>query len=67
VTGMPLALVILLSLLLGIVIASLSGLMKVLKLRYRIRQLEAQVSQLIAAQTPSPSSSRAPPSPTLPV
>lgn len=66
VTGMPLALVILLSLLLGIVFASLSGLIKVLKLRYRIRQLEAQVSQLIAAQTPSPSSPSAPQTPTLP-
>ncbi|MGH7399168.1 MAG: lipopolysaccharide assembly protein LapA domain-containing protein [Candidatus Rokuibacteriota bacterium] len=66
VTGMPLALVILLSLLLGIVFASLSGLMKVLKLRYRVRQLEAQVSQLIAAQTPSPSSPHAPQGPTLP-
>ena len=66
VTGMPLALVILLSLLLGIVFASLSGLMKVLKLRYRVRQLEAQVSQLIAGQTPSPSSSHAPQGPTLP-
>lgn len=64
VTGMPLALVILLSLLLGIVIASLSGVVKVLKLRYRIRQLEAQVSQLIAAQSPSPP--RAPQGPSLP-
>lgn len=66
VTGMPLALVILLSLLLGIVIASLSGVVKVVKLRYRIRQLEAQVSQLIAAQSPSPPSPRAPQDPSLP-
>ncbi|HSL49722.1 MAG TPA: LapA family protein [Candidatus Deferrimicrobiaceae bacterium] len=66
VTGMPLALVILLSLLLGIVIASLSGVVKVLKLRYRIRQLEAQVSQLIAAQSPSPPPPRAPQGPSLP-
>jgi uncharacterized integral membrane protein len=66
VKGMPVALVILLSLLLGIVIASLSGVMKILKLRYRIRQLEAQVSQLIAAQTPPPPSSRAPQGPSLP-
>jgi uncharacterized integral membrane protein len=70
VTGMPLALVILLSLLLGIVFASLTGIVKVVKLRYRVRQLEAQVSQLIAAQTtpPSPASPapRAPQGPSLP-
>jgi uncharacterized integral membrane protein len=69
VTGMPLALVILLSLLLGVVFASLSGLVKILKLRYRIRQLESQVSQLIAAQAPSPpspSAPREPPGPSLP-
>jgi uncharacterized integral membrane protein len=56
--GMPVALVILLSLLLGVVLASLSGLVKVLRMRYRIRQLESQVNQLIAAQ---PSSAAAPP------
>jgi uncharacterized integral membrane protein len=44
------ALVILLSLLVGVVFTSLSGLVKVLKMRYRIRQLENQVGQLIAAQ-----------------
>ena len=68
VRGMPLALVILLSLLLGIVFASLSGLVKILKLKYRVRQLEAQVSQLIAAQTPSssPAAPRAPQGPSLP-
>jgi uncharacterized integral membrane protein len=70
VEGMPLALVILLSLLLGIVFTSLSGLVKILKLKYRIRQLETQVSQLIAAQTPpsspSPSPPRAPQGPSLP-
>ena len=66
VQGMPLALVILLSLLLGMVFASLSGLVKILKLRYRIRQLETQVSQLIAAQTAPPPSPRAPQSPSLP-
>ena len=68
VTGMPLALVILLSLLLGVVFASLSGLVKILKLRYRIRQLETEVSQLIAAQipAPAPSSPRAPQGPSLP-
>jgi len=42
--------VILLSLLVGVVFTSLSGLVKVLKMRYRIRQLEHQVGQLIAAQ-----------------
>ena len=66
VQGMPLALVILLSLLLGTVFASLSGLVKILKLKYRVRQLEAQVSQLIAAQTASPSAPHAPQGPSLP-
>ena len=65
VQGMPLALVILLSLLLGIVFASLSGLVKILKLRFRIRQLENQVAQLTTAQTVPPSP-RAPQGPTLP-
>ena len=46
--GMPLALVILLSLLVGVVFASLSGAVRVWKLRYRIRQLESQVAQLTA-------------------
>jgi uncharacterized integral membrane protein len=67
VTGMPLALVILLSLLLGVVIASLSGAVKILKLRYRVRQLEAQISQLIAAQGATPAAPpRAPQGPPLP-
>ncbi|MEX2220709.1 MAG: LapA family protein [Candidatus Rokuibacteriota bacterium] len=66
VTGMPLALVILLSLLVGIVFAALSGVVKVLKLQYRIRQLEAQVSQLIAAQAPPPAAPHAPQGPSLP-
>jgi uncharacterized integral membrane protein len=66
VTGMPVALVILLSLLLGVVFASLSGVMKILKLRYRVRQLETQVAQLIAAQTPPNSAPRAPQGPSLP-
>jgi uncharacterized integral membrane protein len=66
VQGMPLALVILLSLLLGTVFASLSGLVKILKLKYRVRQLEAQVSQLIAAQTAPPSAPGAPQGPSLP-
>src|SRR5581483_5769573 len=59
--GMPVALVILLSLLLGVVFASLSGLVKVLRMRYRIRQLESQVNQLIAAQPSSTTSSHLPP------
>jgi hypothetical protein len=67
---MPLALVILLSLLAGVIFASLSGAVKILKLRYRIRQLEAQLSQLITAQggtgaTPPPPP-RAPQGPPLP-
>ena len=67
VTGMPLALVILLSLLVGVTFASLSGLVKVLRMRFRIRQLENQVAQLIAAQ-PTPSAPHPPqgPSSTLP-
>jgi uncharacterized integral membrane protein len=64
--GMPLALVILLSLLVGVVFTSLSGLVKVLRMRYRIRQLESQVNQLIAAQPASQSPSRPPQSPTPP-
>jgi hypothetical protein len=50
------------------VFASLSGLVKILKLKYRVRQLETQVSQLIAAQTPSssPAAPRAPQGPSLP-
>jgi uncharacterized integral membrane protein len=68
VTGMPLALVILLSLLVGVIFASLSGAVKILKLRYRIRQLEAQLSQLIASQAGAapPSPPRAPQGPSLP-
>jgi uncharacterized integral membrane protein len=67
VKGMPLALVILLSLLVGVIFTSLSGLVKVLKMRFRIRELEKQVAQLIAAQQ-APPPPRAPqgPSPTLP-
>ncbi|HWN14515.1 MAG TPA: lipopolysaccharide assembly protein LapA domain-containing protein [Candidatus Dormibacteraeota bacterium] len=67
VKGMPLALVILLSLLVGVVFASLSGLVKVLKMRYRIRQLETQVGQLIAAQPVPPPPPRAPQSPAPPL
>jgi uncharacterized integral membrane protein len=54
--GMPLALVILLSLLIGVVFASLSGAVRVWKLRSRVRQLEIQVAQLTAAQTAQPPS-----------
>ena len=61
--GMPVALVILLSLLLGVVFTSLSGLVKVLRMRYRIRQLESQVNQLIAAQPSPVAPSRLPPAP----
>jgi len=65
VQGMPLALVILLSLMVGVVFTSLSGVIKVMRMRLRIRQLENQVAQLIAAQ---PAANRTPqgPSPTLP-
>jgi uncharacterized integral membrane protein len=66
VKGMPLALVILLSLLVGVVFTSLSGLVKLLKMRYRIRQLETQVGQLIAAQPVPPPPPRAPQSPAPP-
>ena len=62
VEGIPLALVILVSLLVGIVFASLSGAVKVWKLRSRIRQLEAQVAAAQAATSPP----RADPGPTLP-
>ena len=41
--GMPLALVILLSLLVGVVFASLSGAVRHWRLRSRVRQLEAQI------------------------
>jgi len=66
VKGMPLALVILLSLLVGVVFTSLSGVVKVLKMRYRIRQLESQVGQLIAAQPVAPPPPRPPQSPAPP-
>jgi uncharacterized integral membrane protein len=50
--GMPLALVILLSLLVGVIFASLSGAVRHWRLRSRIRQLENQVAQLNAARSP---------------
>jgi hypothetical protein len=59
--------VILLSLLIGIVFASLSGAVKVWRLRSRCRQLENQVAQLTAAQAASaPPRATQGPSPTLP-
>jgi uncharacterized integral membrane protein len=63
--GIPLVLIIMLSLLIGLVVASLSGVVKVWRLRSRIRQLEAQIAQLNAAQT-LPSSPRATQGPSLP-
>jgi uncharacterized integral membrane protein len=56
--GMPLALVILLSLLVGVVFASLSGAVRHWRLRSRVRQLENQVAQLTATR---PSQDPAPP------
>ena len=50
--GMPLALVILLSLLVGVVFASLSGAVRHWRLRSRVRQLENQVAQLTAGRPP---------------
>ena len=46
--GMPLSLVILLSALAGIVFASVAGLAQQIRLRLRIRQLEARVAKLTA-------------------
>jgi uncharacterized integral membrane protein len=54
VEGMPLALVILLSVLGGLVIASCVGLLRRWKLRSRIRQLEAQLAAQQRPGTPSP-------------
>jgi uncharacterized integral membrane protein len=50
--GMPLALVILLSLLVGVIFASLSGAVRHWRLRSRVRQLENQLAQLTAARPP---------------
>jgi uncharacterized integral membrane protein len=63
--GMPLALVILLSLLVGVIFASLTGAVRHWRLRSRVRQLENQVAQLTAAQGVS-ASSRSPQGPTPP-
>ena len=47
--GMPLSLVILLSALAGIVLASVAGLAQQIRLRLRIRQLESRLAKLSAA------------------
>ena len=54
VEGMPLALVILLSVLSGLVLASCVGLLRRWKLRSRIRQLEAQLAAQERTGTPTP-------------
>ena len=54
VEGMPLALVILLSVLGGLVFASCMGLLRQLKLRSRIRQLEARLAAGERPGKPSP-------------
>ncbi len=54
--GMPLALVILLSVLGGLVLASCVGLLRHLKLRSRIRQLKAQLAAQERPGTPTPPS-----------
>ena len=50
--GAPLALVIMLSIMLGIVLTSLAGTVQRWKLRSRIRQLESQLAQRAAAEPP---------------
>jgi uncharacterized integral membrane protein len=54
VEGMPLALVILLSVLGGLIFASCVALLRHLKLRSRIRKLEAQLAAQDRPGTPSP-------------
>jgi putative membrane protein len=61
----PLVLIIMLSLLIGIVVASLSGVVRIWKLRSRVRQLESQMAQLTATQAVPPAP-RSPQGPTLP-
>jgi len=63
---MPLALVILLSVLVGVIFASLSGAVRHWRLRSRVRQLEAQVTQLTVAQGGAPPTARSPQSPAPP-
>jgi uncharacterized integral membrane protein len=69
--GAPLALVVLLSLITGTVLASLIGIVRSLKLRSRIRQLEHRLAQAQAqqvgpapAQPDRPTSAPLPPRPT---
>jgi uncharacterized integral membrane protein len=57
--GAPLAMVIMLSVLLGIVITSLVGVVQQWKLRSRIRQLEARLAQ--APPVPAPTRTDQPP------
>jgi len=57
VEGMPLALVILLSVLGGLIFASCVGLLRHWKLRSRIRQLEVQLAAQERAGTPDPPAS----------
>ena len=52
--GMPLALVILLSVLGGLIFASCAGLLRHWKLRSRIRQLEAQLATQERPSAPNP-------------
>jgi uncharacterized integral membrane protein len=54
VEGMPLALVILLSVLGGLIFASCVGLLRHWKLRSRVRQLEAQLAAKERPGTPTP-------------
>ena len=60
--GLPLSLVILLSAVAGVVLASVAGLAQQIRLRLRIRQLEARVAQLSApvAAPPLPPAARPP-------
>jgi uncharacterized integral membrane protein len=65
--GAPLALVMLLSLITGTVFASLVGLVRSLKMRARIRQLEHRLTQVQAQQVgPAPASPDRPTPPPLP-
>ena len=52
--GMPLSLVILLSAVAGIVLASVAGLAQHIRLRLRVRQLEARLAKQSAVPAPPP-------------
>jgi uncharacterized integral membrane protein len=56
--GAPLALVIMLSVLAGIVLTALIGLIQQWKLRSRIRQLEQRLAQASGARDPGPATPR---------